>query len=82
MPSTTTLAELIKQGHEIPHHRPWLRAVVTEEAWRRAASRLAAQDWALLGLWGDRDSVHMALCDEAAGEFGVVSLACQDGEFP
>src|SRR6266851_4361599 len=82
MPSTTTLAELIEQGHEILHHRPWPRAVVTEEAWRSAAQRLAAQDWALLGLWGDKDSVHMALCDEAAGEFGVVSLACPDGRFP
>src|SRR5260221_3105512 len=82
MPSTLSLTALIKQGHEIPHHRPWLRAVVTEEAWRAAVQRLAAQDWALLGLWGDKNSVHMALCDEAAGEFGVVSLACADGGFP
>ncbi len=82
MPSTATLAELITQGHEIPHHRPWRRAVVTQEAWRAAVVRLAAQDWDLLGLWGDKDCVHMALRDEEAGEFGVVSLACPDGTFP
>ncbi len=49
---------------------------------RRYPEVRRTQDWALLGLWGDKDSVHMALCDEAAGEFGVVSLACPDGGFP
>src|SRR5260221_12895620 len=82
MPSTLSLTALIKQGHEIPHHRPWLRAVVTEEAWRAAVQRLAAQDLALLGLCGDKNSVHMAVFYEAAGEVGVGSLACADGWVP
>jgi Ni,Fe-hydrogenase III large subunit len=82
MPDTTTLAELIKQGRKIPHHRPWPRAVITPEAWRGVAMQLAEQRWALLGFWGDKESVYMALRDEAAGEIGVVSLECPDSQFP
>jgi len=52
------------------------------EAWRGAAQELAAQKLALLGFWGDKDCVHMALHDETAGEFGVVSLECPTRQFP
>src|SRR5436189_69575 len=82
MPNSTTLAELINQGREIPHHRPWPRAVIGSEQWRGAAAQLAAQNLALLGLWGDKDTVHMALHDEAAGEMAVVSLQCPNRQFP
>jgi Ni,Fe-hydrogenase III large subunit/Ni,Fe-hydrogenase III component G len=82
MPNTTTLAELIGHGREIPHHRPWPRAVIGPELWRDAARQLAAQNLALLGFWGDKDSVHMALHDEAAGAMGVVSLECPNRQFP
>jgi Ni,Fe-hydrogenase III large subunit/Ni,Fe-hydrogenase III component G len=81
MPS---LAESI-EGKRVENHRPWARVVVTADAWRRAASELAAGRATLLGLWGDADSaplVHMALADAAAGEILVVSLACPDKKFP
>ena len=81
MPS---LAESI-EGRRVENHRPWPRLVVTPDAWRRAASDLAAGRATLLGLWGDADPaplVHMALADAAAGEILVVSLACPDQKFP
>ncbi|MFI5000353.1 MAG: hydrogenase expression protein HypE [Reyranellales bacterium] len=82
MPNSTTLAELIKHGREIPRHRPWPRAVIGPEQWRGATELLAAQELNLLGLWGDKDAVHMALGDEAASAMGVVSLECPNRQFP
>jgi Ni,Fe-hydrogenase III large subunit len=82
MPNAKTLAEWLGQGRGIPHHRPWPRAVVSVEQWNGAAKLLAEQSLALLGLWGDRDQVHMALFDAAAGAMGVASLECAGRQFP
>ena len=73
------------EGTHVENHRPWPRIVVTVDAWRRAASELAASRATLLALWGDADPaplVHMALADAAAGEILVVSLPCPDKKFP
>ena len=81
MPS---LAEIL-QGKRVENHRPWPRIVVTPDAWRRAASELAAGRATLLGLWGDADPqplVHMALAGGATGEILVASLGCPDQKFP
>ena len=64
------------------HHRPWPRAAVNEEGWRFAAEQLAAGRWVLVGLWGERHAVHLAVRDEAANESAVLSLAAADGRFP
>ena len=86
MADLTILAELIKRGRDVRPHRPWPRAVVTPDVWRAATELLAQPGWAMLGLWGDRGSVHMALSNEPAGkigvEIGVVSLDCPDRQFP
>ena len=66
----------------MPHHRPWPRAVVTPDAWNAAVGLLGAPGWSLLGLWGDRTEVHMALRGEQSGEIGVASLDCPGGHFP
>jgi Ni,Fe-hydrogenase III large subunit len=36
----------------------------------------------LLGLWGDRDAVHLALLEELSGAIAVFTLPCPDGKFP
>jgi Ni,Fe-hydrogenase III large subunit len=36
----------------------------------------------LLGLWGDRGCVHMALLDQAAADIAILSLDCATGRFP
>jgi Ni,Fe-hydrogenase III large subunit len=82
MPQVTSLDELMREGRPVPHHRPWPRAVVRPEAWHAAVGLLAAPGTALLGLWGDRDQVHMALSREESGEIAVVSLDCPDRRFP
>src|SRR6266536_4310491 len=76
----TRLRDVIRAGRSVEAHRPWPRAVVNREGWRRAASLLSTGQWTLLGLWAEREQVHMALPDE--GDFGVVSLVCEDKRFP
>ena len=64
-----------------PSHRPWPRAEVGEDGWRKAIDMLAGGDLTLLGLWGEADAVHMALLKEPS-EIAVVSLDCKSGTFP
>ena len=76
----TRLRDVIRAGRIVEEHRPWPRAVVSHEAWRLAQACFTAGQWTLLGLWAEREHVHMALTDE--GEFGVLSVACEDDRFP
>jgi Ni,Fe-hydrogenase III large subunit len=76
-----TLNDLIAKGSAIAGHRPWPRSVVDPAAWTAAIDGLAAGDWTLLGLWGETDSVHMALL-EPPSTVAVLSLPCPDGSYP
>jgi Ni,Fe-hydrogenase III large subunit len=76
-----TLSEIIGMGRPAGAHRPWPRVVVDAGAWRLAADELRDGRLTLLGLWGDRGAVHMALLDEAAG-IAILSLDCPTGHFP
>ena len=76
------LDELIGMARPVDAHRPNPRAVVDAAGWRLAADALRDGRVTLLGLWGDRAAVHMALLDESAGDFAVLSLDCAAGRFP
>ncbi len=76
------LGELMGMARRVDAHRPNPRAVVDAAGWRLAADALRDGRVTLLGLWGDRAAVHMALLDESAGNFGVLSLDCPAGRFP
>src|SRR5258707_6154801 len=76
------LGELMGMARRFDAHRLNPRAVVDAAGWRLAADALRDGRVTLLGLWGDRAAVHMALLDEAAGDFGVLSLDCAAGRFP
>src|SRR5665213_2025124 len=76
-----TLGELIGMGRPADAHRPWPRVVVPAGSWRLAADELRDGRLTLLGLWGDRGAVHMALLDDAAG-IAILSLDCATGHFP
>jgi Ni,Fe-hydrogenase III large subunit len=78
--ATTRVRDLIRAGHQVENHAPWPRAVVNHDGWRQATGSLSAGHWTLLGLWGEREQVHMALDD--GGELGVLSLICEDRRFP
>src|SRR5262249_24320776 len=77
-----TLIDAIAAGRAAEAHRPCPRVVVDEALWQQLASQLAAGRYSLLGLWGDRNAVHMALFDEGETQTAVVTLPCPDGHFP
>jgi Ni,Fe-hydrogenase III large subunit len=66
----------------VAEHHPWPRANVSHEIWRQATSLLSTGEWTLLGLWAERDHVHMALTDDRYHDLGVLSIACEDKRFP
>ena len=75
------LHTLIASGRRPDHPAAWPRAVVDNSAWQAAIDELTAGRWSMLGLWGERDAVHLALLDET-GSIGILSLACPGGTFP
>lgn len=79
MPS---LIDLILEGRRLERHQPWPRAIVDPAVWSFAAGQLAEGHWTLLGLWGEPETVHMALLDEPASRIAVISLETMDGRYP
>jgi len=61
--------------------RPWPRAVVDADGWRKAVAALAAQAATMVGLWSDGTAVHLALYEEQAQPI-VISLDCPEGRYP
>jgi Ni,Fe-hydrogenase III large subunit len=55
---------------------------VDAEGWDSAAFLAADGRCTLLGLWGEEDSVHMALATQDPLEIAIVTLLCPDGTFP
>ncbi len=78
----STLAEALAGGRRVAQHRPWQRVEVDRDHWQALAAALAAGRLSMLGLWGERAAVHMALLDEAAGVVAVATYLCPDGTFP
>jgi len=76
------LLESIPHVETIKAHRPWSRAIVGDDGWRQAIEHLAAGRCALLGLWGEAASVHMALLSERFDDIAVLSYACANGLYP
>ena len=74
------LDDVMRQRRLSGIQRPYPRAVVDAEAWRRAAGKLAAGEGRLLALWGEPDAVHMAV--EEDGAIGVLTLGCPNKRFP
>ena len=69
-------------GQHIAAHRPWPRVVVDAEGWESAAVLAADGRCTLLGLWGEKDAVHVALAVPDPLEIAVFTLPCPDGTFP
>lgn len=76
------LSDFMKAGHPVQGHRPWPRAVVDAPAWISLGEALRDGQLTLLGLWGERNAVHMALLDEADASIGVASLEGLEGSYP
>jgi len=76
------LLDTITHRETVKQHRPWPRAIVTDDGWRQATDQLTAGKCTLLGLWGDAGDVHMALLGERFDDIAVLSYACKDGQYP
>jgi len=74
------LADLVAKGSRVDGHAPWPRVIVDTETWCHTIEHLDA--WTLSGLWGEADSVHMALLNQTAHQLAVISLDCAAGTFP
>ena len=77
------LTDIAKTGRKAASHRPWPRAIVGS---RRLAA-CACRSWSrrratLLGLWGDKDAVHLALLEEPSGAIAVFTLALPRRQIP
>ncbi|HXV30873.1 MAG TPA: NADH-quinone oxidoreductase subunit C [Sinorhizobium sp.] len=76
------LTDLLSNGRPVPRHRPCQRVFVESSIWTAAARGLGDGDWTLVGLWGERDAVHMALLEEPAGTIGIISLEGLEDGYP
>ena len=76
------LLDTIAHRETVKPHRPWPRAIVTDEGWRQAIEQLAAGRCTLLGLWADAGDVHMALLAESFDDIAVLSYTCKGGQYP
>ena len=76
------LIDRISGGRRVENHRPWPRAVVSQDGWRAVAHQLSASELVLLGLWADKAAVHLAISDQPGAEIAIVSCECPEGRFP
>jgi Ni,Fe-hydrogenase III large subunit/Ni,Fe-hydrogenase III component G len=81
-PLRSLLADALAGGRSVAQHRPWQRVEVDRDHWQALATELAAGRLTLLGSWGERAAVHMALLEETAGDVAVATCPCPDGTFP
>jgi Ni,Fe-hydrogenase III large subunit len=76
------LTDIAKGGRKVQGHRPWPRMVVWNDGWRAAINTLIEARATLLGLWGDKGQVHLAMLEEPSAAITVLTLSCPDGKFP
>jgi Ni,Fe-hydrogenase III large subunit len=76
------LATLIAELTPLPGHRPWPRYEIDDAAWQTVAQELGKGAGDLLGLWSDKDRVHLALREVGAALPCVFSLRLKTSDFP
>jgi Ni,Fe-hydrogenase III large subunit len=76
------IARLLKNSKLVDNHRPWPRYDIENVTWMTIGQSLADGVGDLLGLWGDRGAVYMALrMPDPVGPC-IVSSAIRNSEFP
>jgi Ni,Fe-hydrogenase III large subunit len=63
-------------------HYPWPRVTVGADGWQAVIDKLVAGEATLLGLWGDKAAVHMALLAAHFNEIAVFTYECPGGAYP
>ena len=55
---------------------------VDADGWRHLAASLAMERMVLVDLWGEPDTVRMALFDPESAQIRIVALLCPGGTYP
>jgi Ni,Fe-hydrogenase III large subunit len=76
------LSRLLATETPLPAHRPWPRYEVDHMLWVTIGQALADGTDDLIGLWADKDMVHMAIRPVTPKSPCVISTALRSGEFP
>ncbi len=76
------LTDIARKGRRVEAHHPWPHTVVTGDGWKQLAQELVDERATMLGLWGDKSAVHLALIEEPSAEIGVFTFECAGGKFP
>jgi Ni,Fe-hydrogenase III large subunit len=80
--SAERLAELLLERKPVRGHRPWPRYEVEQDTWVAIARALGNDGGDLLGLWGEKDMVHLALRVKGVTTPCVVTVRIKFGDFP
>ena len=74
------LQETMQHGRPASAARSHPRVIVDEANWIQAGEHLASGNGTLLSLWGDTDTVHLAVLED--GRIGVLTLGLSHGTVP
>ncbi len=74
------LQDTLQNGRPASAAAAQARVIVDEAGWTDACQRIAAGRGTMLSLWGDADTVHLAVTDDDT--IGILTLACPAGRFP
>jgi Ni,Fe-hydrogenase III large subunit len=76
------IAALLARCEPVENHRPWPRYEIEHDAWTAISQALGEGGGDLLGLWGDKERVHMALRGKGEWTPCVVSTPLKTADFP
>jgi Ni,Fe-hydrogenase III large subunit len=74
------LQDTLQNGRPASPATAQARILVDEAQWTEACRRIAAGQGTMLSLWGDADTVHLAVLEDDTA--GILTLACPAGRFP
>jgi Ni,Fe-hydrogenase III large subunit len=76
------LAALLAERTPVAGHRPWPRYEIDHDAWLAVGQALGEGGGDLLGLWGDNESIHLALRAKGQRVPCVVTVRVKIADFP
>jgi Ni,Fe-hydrogenase III large subunit len=74
------LQDTLQNGRPASAAAAHSRVIVDEAGWSHSGQRIAAGQGTMLSLWGDADTVHLAVLEDET--IGVLTLACPARRFP
>ncbi|CAH9018783.1 NADH-quinone oxidoreductase subunit C [Candidatus Nitrosacidococcus sp. I8] len=70
-------------GEIVADHHPWPRIKVQNDVWMTAIDLMSSGVLVLIGLWGEIQTVHLAVADaNNLSKILVLTLSCPEGHYP